>query len=60
LANKNGGAVEGGWDDAKFAGFKDYIAKNPKKLRMSKAEFDKMYNQFYDRTMHPKAGQGGL
>jgi 4-hydroxy-4-methyl-2-oxoglutarate aldolase len=60
LANKNGGAVEGGWDDKKFAGFKEYIAKNPKKVRMSKEEFDKMYNQFYDRTMHPRAGQGGL
>jgi 4-hydroxy-4-methyl-2-oxoglutarate aldolase len=60
LANKNGGAVEGGWDEKKFAGFKEYIAKNPKKVRMSKDEFDKMYNQFYDRTMHPRAGQGGL
>jgi 4-hydroxy-4-methyl-2-oxoglutarate aldolase len=60
LANKNGGAVEGGWDDKKFAGFKEYIAKNPKKVRMSKEEFDKMYSQFYDRTMHPRSGQGGL
>lgn len=58
LANKNGGSVEGGWDDKKFAGFKDYIAQHPEKLKMSKAEFDKMYNQFYDRTMHPQAGKG--
>jgi 4-hydroxy-4-methyl-2-oxoglutarate aldolase len=60
LANKNGGAVEGGWDEKKFAGFKEYIAKNPKKVKMSKAEFDKMYNEYYDRMMHPKKGQGGL
>ena len=51
--------MEGGWDEDKFAGFKAYIEKNPKKLRMSKAEFDKMYNQYYDRTMHPHPGQGG-
>lgn len=60
LANKNGGSVEGGWDDKKFAGFKQYIAQHPEKVKMSKAEFDKMYNQFYDRTMHPRAGGGGL
>jgi len=60
LANKNGGSVEGGWDDKKFAGFKQYIAQHPEKVKMSKAEFDKMYNQFYDRTMHPRTGGGGL
>lgn len=49
LANKNGGSVEGGWDEKKFAGFREYIAKNPKKVKMSKPEFEKMYNAFHDR-----------
>lgn len=51
LANKNGGSVEGGWDEKKFAGFREWIAKNPKKVKMSKDEFEKMYNQFHDRMM---------
>jgi regulator of RNase E activity RraA len=51
LANKNGGAVEGGWDEAKFAGFREYIAKNPKKVKMSKDEYEKMYKAFHDRQM---------
>ncbi|HVZ28165.1 MAG TPA: hypothetical protein VG798_05865, partial [Rhizomicrobium sp.] len=59
LANKNGGSVEGGWDEKKFAGFKDYIDKNPKKLKMSRAEFDKMYDAALERMRHPRPGQGG-
>jgi regulator of RNase E activity RraA len=49
LSNKNGGSVEGGWDEKKFAGFKEWIAKHPKKVKMSKDEYDKMYKQFHDR-----------
>jgi 4-hydroxy-4-methyl-2-oxoglutarate aldolase len=49
LSNKNGGAVEGGWDEKKFAGFREWIAKNPKKVKMSKDEYEKMYKQFHDR-----------
>jgi 4-hydroxy-4-methyl-2-oxoglutarate aldolase len=49
LSNKNGGSVEGGWDEKKFAGFREWIAKNPKKVKMSKAEYEKMYQQFHDR-----------
>jgi 4-hydroxy-4-methyl-2-oxoglutarate aldolase len=49
LSNKNGGSVEGGWDEKKFAGFREWIAKNPKKVKMSKDEYEKMYTQFHDR-----------
>jgi regulator of RNase E activity RraA len=59
LSNKNGGSVEGGWDEKKFAGFKEFIDKNPKKLRMSRAEFDKMFNDALERMRHPRPGRGG-
>ena len=61
LANKNGGSVEGGWDDAKYAGFKAYIDKNPKKLRMPRAEFDAMLQKQIDRMHNPRpaGGRGG-
>lgn len=49
LSNKNGGSVEGGWDENKFAGFRDWVAKHPKKVKMSKDEYEKMYKQFHDR-----------
>jgi regulator of RNase E activity RraA len=49
LSNKNGGSVEGGWDEKKFASFREWIAKNPKKVKMSKDEYEKMYKQFHDR-----------
>jgi regulator of RNase E activity RraA len=58
LANKNGGSVEGGWDEKKFAGFREFIAKNPKKVKMSKEEFDKMYNAFHERQTAPRRGGG--
>lgn len=60
LANKNGGAVEGGWDEAKFAGFKKYIDQHPEKLKMPRAEFDAMYNQALDGARHPRLGQPSL
>ena len=60
LANKNGGSVEGGWDEQKFAGFKQYIDQHPDKLKMPRAEFDKMYNTALDRMRHPKPGQAQL
>jgi 4-hydroxy-4-methyl-2-oxoglutarate aldolase len=55
LANKNGGSVEGGWDDAKFAGFKKYIDQHPDKLKMSRASFDQQYNAALARMHNPKA-----
>lgn len=51
LSNKNGGSVEGGWDEKKFAGFREWIGKHPEKVKMSKDEYDKMYKQFHDRQM---------
>ena len=60
LANKNGGSVEGAWDEKKFAGFKQYIDQHSDKLKMSRAEFDKMYNAALDRMRHPKPGQPQL
>ncbi len=48
LANKNGGSVEGGWDVAKFAGFRKYIDEHPEKLKMKRAEFDAMLKQQMD------------
>jgi regulator of RNase E activity RraA len=51
LANENGGAVEGGWDEAKFAGFRKYMAEHPEKMTMSKAEFEKLYTAFHDQAM---------
>jgi regulator of RNase E activity RraA len=59
LANKNGGSVEGGWDDAKFAGFKKYIDEHPEKLKMPRAEFYKMLQQAIDR-LHNSKGRSPL
>lgn len=59
LANKNGGAVEGGWDDKKFAGFKNYIDEHPEKLKMTRAEFDRMYDAALARARQSKSGEGG-
>jgi regulator of RNase E activity RraA len=54
LANKNGGSVEGGWDEKKFAGFREFIAAHPEKVKMPKADYDKQYKAFHDRqTRHP-------
>jgi regulator of RNase E activity RraA len=52
LADKNGGAVEGGWDERKFTGFRQFIAEHPEKVRMSKAEFEKQYAQFHEQMTH--------
>jgi 4-hydroxy-4-methyl-2-oxoglutarate aldolase len=60
LANKNGGSVEGAWDEKKFAGFKQYIDQHPEKLKMSRAEFDKMYNAALDNMRHPRQGRPQL
>jgi len=49
LANKNGGSVEGGWDENKFAGFRKWIAEHPEKVKMSKAEYEEQYKAFHDR-----------
>jgi len=49
LANKNGGSVEGGWDENKFAGFRKWISEHPEKVKMSKAEYEEQYKAFHDR-----------
>lgn len=59
LANKNGGSVEGGWNDAKFAGFRKYIDEHPEKLKMPRAEFDAMLKKAQDR-FHSSGGQSPL
>jgi regulator of RNase E activity RraA len=59
LANKNGGSVEGGWDDAKFAGFRKYIDEHPEKLKMPRAEFDAMLKKAQD-LLHSNKGQSPL
>jgi regulator of RNase E activity RraA len=51
LANRNGGSVEGGWDENKFAGFRKWIAEHPEKVKMSKAEYDEQYKAFHDRMI---------
>ena len=40
-ANQNGGLVEGGWDEKKYAGLKEYVSRNPDKLKMPRAVFDR-------------------
>jgi len=57
LSNKNGGSVEGGWDEKKFAGFREWIGKHPEKVKMSKDEYEKMYKAFHDRQT--RAGGNG-
>ena len=37
---KNGGQFESGWNAAKFAGLRQWIAAHPDKLKMSQADFD--------------------
>jgi regulator of RNase E activity RraA len=59
LANKNGGAVEGGWDDVKFAGFRKYIDEHPQKLKMNRAEFDALLQAAIDR-LHTSANHSPL
>ncbi|MCP5412294.1 MAG: RraA family protein [Alphaproteobacteria bacterium] len=49
LANRNGGSVEGGWDENKFAGFRKWIGEHPEKVKMSKAEYEEQYKAFHDR-----------
>lgn len=56
LENKNGGSVEGGWDEEKFAGFRKYIAAHPEMVKMSKEEFDRQYKAFHDRVTTARNG----
>lgn len=51
LANRNGGSVEGGWDENKFAGFRKWIGEHPEKVKMSKAEYEEQYKAFHDRMI---------
>jgi 4-hydroxy-4-methyl-2-oxoglutarate aldolase len=55
LANENGGSVEGGWTDAKYAGFKKYIDDHPEKLKMSRTEFDAMLQRALTRLHNTRS-----
>lgn len=46
---KNGAEFEGGWNAKKFAGFKQWVAAHPDKLKMPQDEFDKLVNEKMDR-----------
>jgi len=45
----NGGAFEGGWNGAKYDAFAQWIAANPGKLKMSRAEFDALLREHRGR-----------
>jgi regulator of RNase E activity RraA len=42
---KNGAEFEGGWNATKYAGFKKWIDAHPEKLKMPRAEFDKLIDE---------------
>jgi 4-hydroxy-4-methyl-2-oxoglutarate aldolase len=54
----NGTTFEGGWDAKKYAGFSDWIKKNPAKMKMSQAMFQQLWTA--DQAPRPAAaGRGG-
>jgi 4-hydroxy-4-methyl-2-oxoglutarate aldolase len=56
---KNGAQFEGGWDAQKYANFKQWVYANPDKLKMSRAEFDSLYNRAIERMNRRQAGPAG-
>jgi regulator of RNase E activity RraA len=56
---KNGGQFEGGWNAAKFAGFKQWIEAHPDQLKMPRDEFEKMYAERLDRMTRSTPPPGG-
>jgi hypothetical protein len=54
-AGTNGAEFEGGWNAAKFAAFKKWIDAHPDKLKMTRAEFDTLFQQ----ATAPRGGRGG-
>jgi 4-hydroxy-4-methyl-2-oxoglutarate aldolase len=50
---KNGAEFEGGWTAAKFQGLGKYIDAHPEKLKMQRAEFDKMLADATKRAQSP-------
>ena len=53
-AGTNGAEFEGGWNAPKFAAFKKWIDAHPDKLKMTRAEFDTLYQQ----ATTPRGGRG--
>jgi 4-hydroxy-4-methyl-2-oxoglutarate aldolase len=56
---KNGGQFENGWDAAKFAGLKQWVAAHPEKLKMSQAEFDAAVAARMNRAPRPAPAARG-
>ena len=54
-AGTNGAEFEGGWNATKFAAFKTWIDAHPDKLKMTRAEFDELFQQ----ATAPRGGRGG-
>jgi regulator of RNase E activity RraA len=54
-AGTNGAEFEGGWNAQKFAAFKKWIDAHPDKLKMTRTEFDQLYQQ----ATAPRGGRGG-
>jgi 4-hydroxy-4-methyl-2-oxoglutarate aldolase len=52
---KNGAQFEGGWNEEKFAGFKEWVAAHPEQLKMSKDQFAKMLSERMERLAHRAA-----
>src|SRR5215469_14120668 len=53
-AGKNGAEFEGGWTPAKLAAFGKWMDQHPDKLKMTRAEFDQLYQQ----ATAPRGGRG--
>jgi 4-hydroxy-4-methyl-2-oxoglutarate aldolase len=49
---KNGPEFEGGWNAAKFAGFKQWVDAHPEKLKMPRSEFDQLWEKA--QQPHPR------
>jgi len=54
----NAGMFEGGWDQNKYEGLAKWVAANPGKLKMSKAEFDNMLQEAIKRSQAPRGPAG--
>ena len=55
---KNGAQFEGGWNAEKFAGFKQWVAAHPDKLKMPKDEFEKLVNERMEQMNHRQRPSG--
>lgn len=55
---KNGGMFEGGWDEAKYNAFGQWVKSNPDKLKMSQEEFDQLLQEAIARSKRPRGTEG--